>query len=70
MKCVRCDKPLRNAPAATIPSAAGTIGWGPKCAVLAGLIKPKRRVIRASRRRRRAAGPMQLDWVEQLCSAA
>lgn len=38
MKCVRCSKPLTT-PAAT----AGAYGWGPKCARIAGLLKPKRR---------------------------
>ena len=71
MKCVRCDRPLLRAPAATIPTAGGAACWGPKCAVLAGLIRPKRRgpnVI--TRRRRKAAGTAQIDWVEQLCGAA
>lgn len=37
-RCVRCGKPLSR-PAAE----AGAYAWGPRCAVLAGLVKRKRR---------------------------
>lgn len=71
MNCVRCGKVLLRLPAATVPTQGGPVGWGPKCAVIAGLMRPKRRApVVVARRRRKAGGPVQLDWVDQLCTAA
>ena len=50
MNCVRCGKPIFRAErASTISSARGVLAWGPKCAVIAGLVRP------AKPRKRRAA---------------
>lgn len=38
IRCIRCNRPI-NSGAAT----AGALAWGPKCARIAGLIKPKRK---------------------------
>lgn len=42
MRCVRCKRPLIT-PAAEARTRAGVVAWGPKCAIMAGLIERRRR---------------------------
>lgn len=74
MNCVRCGKPIFRAErASTISSARGVLAWGPKCAVIAGLVKLKKRgpLITARRSRRAKAAPEragQIDWVDEMAA--
>ena len=75
MHCIRCGRAiLRPESAVTMPAGVGVgrvsgpVAWGPRCAIIAGLVKPpKPRVITGSRRRPvlRASGPGQIDWVAE-----
>jgi len=68
MHCVRCGRLiLRPERASTIPAQGGAVAWGPKCAVVAGLVKPKKRGTLITSRRSRtssAARAGQVDWIE------
>ena len=76
MKCVRCKKPIfRVQRASTMLSADGPVAWGPKCAVIAGLVQPakprKRRAppkLAGIRRTCDAARSGQIDWVDALAA--
>ena len=72
MNCIRCGKVLLRPAAAALNTAAGPVGWGPKCAVHAGLIrrKPRRAAAFKARRGKPAQGPAQMDWVDQLAAVA
>lgn len=47
MKCARCKRPLSSL-TASVPSRNGLLFLGPKCARLAGWIKPRQKVMRAA----------------------
>ncbi len=68
MHCIRCGRLiLRQERASTIPGSGGVAAWGPKCAAIAGLVKPKRRgpLITARRGRIGAAERAgQMDWID------
>ena len=82
MKCIRCGKLiLRPGRSSVIQKsyemADGTryvevVAWGPHCAVVAGLVKPRPRKQREpksaqiSRRVMRAAEVGQIDWVDEV----
>lgn len=76
MKCVRCGKLIfRPERASTMLSADGPVAWGPKCAVIAGLVRPtkprKRRAapkLARSRQSRAVARSGQVDWVDELAA--
>ena len=79
MRCIRCGRAiLRPESAVTMPAGvgigrvSGPVAWGPRCAIIAGLVIPKRRVITGSRRRPvpRTSGPGQIDWVAEAGGAA
>ena len=60
MRCTMCHRPLSEA-TVTIKTRGGPLGWGPKCAKKAGLIKPKQRMRRADAHKPCAE---TVDWVE------
>ena len=65
MNCARCNRPMSlrpNTPSLTVRGEQ--LAYGPRCAVLAGLVKPKRRPTKppTASRAREFAG--QLDWIE------
>ena len=76
LHCVRCGRPIFRAErASTIPTASGPVAWGPKCAVVAGLVRPaKPRKRRAAPRHavgrpaRAVALSGQIDWVDDLAA--
>ena len=59
--------PLRQEPPhhAQVPLVRGEqLAWGPKCAVMAGVVKPKRRPTKPPTPGRARAFAGQLDWIE------
>lgn len=70
MRCIRCGKLLLGKPGAVVPGqhAGEPYAWGPKCAVIAGLVKPKHSAPKiAISTRARIGQPGQIDWVAELC---
>ena len=66
MTCARCNRPMQLQASTPVLSCKDgrTLAWGPRCAVLAGVIKTKRRPTKppTASRAREFAG--QLDWIE------
>ena len=57
LRCAMCNRPLK-AFSASVRTRAGVIGWGPKCAAVAGQVL---RAPRTTVRRDRAT----VDWVAE-----
>lgn len=65
MKCAMCGRPL-TLPAASVPTRAGPMAYGPKCAARAGLLRlaeRRQRVITFSRPRK--PDERQADWIAE-----
>ena len=64
MTCTRCNRPLRLQPDTPVLMVRGElVAWGPKCALLAGLMQPKRRQLRLFSQGRARAFAGQIDWI-------
>ena len=74
LRCLRCNRPLLAYSVST-QTRSGVMGWGPKCAALAGVEikqepKPSRpRVQIKSGWRHAMADPRQLDWLTEAVAA-
>ena len=84
MKCIRCGKLILHPGRASVirrpcEMADGTryvevAAWGPRCAVIAGLVKTKPRKQRAittapvSRRMKHAVEVGQIDWIMEIAA--
>ena len=65
MTCARCNRPMHLQPGTPVLTVRGErLAWGPRCAVLAGLVKPKRRKTKPPTPGRARAFAGQLDWIE------
>jgi len=65
MNCCRCGRPMRvNANTVTVTRGSDRYLWGPRCALLAGLVKPKRGKTKPPTPGRARAFAGQLDWIE------
>ena len=66
MNCHRCGRPFTLRPDVPVLSDAKgrSYAWGPKCAVMAGVVKPKRRPTTPPTPGRARAFAGQLDWIE------
>ena len=67
LHCITCGRLILRAPAVTVERNGYPLHMGRTCAIRAGLLKPKRRVITGSRRFRSGSkpAPLQLDFFEQ-----
>jgi hypothetical protein len=67
MNCARCGRPfaLRKDTPVMEDSRCRIRAWGPKCAKLAGLTKPKRRATKPPAPARARAFAGQIDWIEE-----
>lgn len=65
MRCVMCNRPLLHA-APTVPTKAGPLLIGPKCAKRAGLTAKSERALtlRKAPAKPQAADSRQCDWLE------
>jgi hypothetical protein len=68
MNCCRCGRPFSLRPDAPVLRSENGRGyaWGPKCAVLAGVVKPKRRQSKPPTPGRARAFAGQLDWINNV----
>ena len=65
MNCARCNRPMQLQASTPVLTVRGEqLAWGPRCAVLAGLVKPKRRKTTPPTPGRARAFAGQLDWIE------
>jgi len=66
MNCHRCGRPFTLRPDAPvlIDAQGRSYAWGPKCAVMAGVVKQKRRPTKPPTPGRARAFAGQLDWIE------
>lgn len=66
MNCCRCGRPLivRTDTPIVQDSHRRRYAWGPRCAVLAGLVKPKRRKTTPPTASRAREFVGQIDWIE------
>ena len=66
MNCALCNRPMQlQASTPVLSSKDGrTLAWGPKCSVMAGVVKPKRRPTTPPTPGRARAFAGQLDWIE------
>lgn len=67
MKCARCNRPL-IAPAVSIKTRSGPIGYGPKCAAIMGMLLAIRKA-RANPARKQETSELQIDWISDDASA-
>lgn len=68
MNCARCNRPMRlQASTPVLRDEDGrSYAWGPKCAVLAGVTKPKRRPTKPPTPGRARAFAGQIDWINNV----
>lgn len=61
MHCIRCGRPLYKTPSVAIPAKSGALYMGPKCALLAGLVKPACKSVKSKIRASINKEPGQMD---------
>jgi hypothetical protein len=74
LRCLRCDRVLREFAVSIPDGKGGLVGWGPTCSKLVVVKRQEtRRITRHRerpaveyRQRVQARDPRQLDWVEML----
>ena len=66
MNCHRCGRPFTLRPDTPVHQDwhRNRYAWGPKCAVMAGVVKSKRRPSKPPTPGRARAFSGQLDWIE------
>ena len=67
MKCAMCNRPL-TAAAVSIPTRAGPLAYGPKCAGRAGLLDRRQRRRAFTQPVQQEPDPLQIDLFKE-CAA-